>query len=147
VTVHAYQPTGAVRIAGRLTALSADGTVLDGAPTRGLPLIAGDANAAGTRITSAGPARMLGVLAAAPAPLRARATRVWNGPHGLAVAMRQGPRIDVGDGSRLRAKWLAVIAVLDDEGAKGASYIDVRVPERPVAGPLPPIEHEDSTSG
>jgi cell division protein FtsQ len=147
VTVDAYQPTGAVQIGGRMTALAPDGTVLDGAPTRGLPVIAGDASAAGTRLASAGAARMLSGLAAAPAPLRSRATRVWNGPHGLAVALRQGPRIDLGDTGRLRAKWLAVVAVLDDAAARGATYIDVRVPERPVAGPLPPIEQQDSTSG
>jgi cell division protein FtsQ len=151
VTVHAYTPIGAVQLGGHLTAIASDGTVLDGAPTRGLAVVAGDASAAGTRITSVGPARMLSALGAAPPALRSRATRVWNGPRGMAVQMRQGPRIDLGDTSRLAAKWLALAAVLEDGAAKGASYIDVRVPDRPVAGPLPPAPTEDpsdsSTSG
>ena len=54
----------------------------------------------------------------------------------LEADIRHGPAIILGDGSRLRAKWIAAARVLGDPGAKGARYVDVRVPERAVAGGL-----------
>ena len=55
----------------------------------------------------------------------------------MAVDLRDGPRVDFGDLAQLDAKWLAATAVLADADSRGASYVDVRLPERPVAGPLP----------
>jgi cell division protein FtsQ len=56
---------------------------------------------------------------------------------GLVARLRNGPDLIFGDTRRLRAKWLAVARVLADKGSQGASYIDVRLPERPAAGGLP----------
>jgi hypothetical protein len=36
----------------------------------------------------------------------------------------------------LIAKWTTAAAILADPGSRGASYIDVRLPDRPVAGGL-----------
>lgn len=137
IAVNAYEPVGAMDVGGRSLAVAADGTVLDGTPTKGLAVIAADGSAAGTRITGSVATRLVRLLSAAPEPLRDRATRAFAGPSGLAVDLRDGPRVDFGDLSRLDAKWLAAAAVLADEDSRGASYVDVRLPERPVAGALP----------
>jgi cell division protein FtsQ len=41
-----------------------------------------------------------------------------------------------GGGERLSAKWTAATVVLDDRTSAGASYLDLRLPERPAAGGL-----------
>ena len=52
------------------------------------------------------------------------------------MKLRNGPQIIFGDATRIDAKWAAAAAVLADSRAKGATYVDVRLPERPVAGGL-----------
>jgi cell division protein FtsQ len=147
IAVNSYRPVGAMEIGGRSVAIAADGTVLDGAPTKGLAVIAAAGSAAGTKVTGTDATRLVRLLAAAPADLRARAQRALRGPSGLAVAFRDGPRIDFGDLSRLDAKWLAAAAVLADADSRGAAYVDVRLPERPVAGPLPATKDDDDGEG
>jgi cell division protein FtsQ len=56
---------------------------------------------------------------------------------GLVAELRAGPELRFGDPSRLPAKWIAAARVLAASGARGASYIDLRLPERPAAGGLP----------
>jgi cell division protein FtsQ len=60
--------------------------------------------------------------------------RVFTGPKGLTLAMRNGLLAYFGDGSLPHAKWLSLARVLSDQSSAGASYVDVRVPERPAAG-------------
>jgi cell division protein FtsQ len=143
ITVTTYEPVGAMQLGGRPVAVAADGTVLDGAPTRGLTVIAADGSAAGTRITGTAARRLVRLLASAPASLRTRIARAYAGPRGLAAQLENGPRVDFGDLSRLHAKWLAAAAVLADEDSRGATYVDVTLPERPVAGPLPASRDDD----
>ena len=150
ITVNSYDPIGTMELGGRSVAIARDGTVLDGTPTKGLAVIAANGSAAGTKITGSDATRLVRLLAAAPGPIRSRAQRAYKGPNGLAVDLRNGPRVDFGDLSRLDAKWLAADAVLADADSRGASYVDVRLPERPVAGPLPATKEgaqgEPSTS-
>jgi cell division protein FtsQ len=137
ITVNSYDPIGSMELGGRSVAIARDGPVLDGTPTKGLTAIAATGSAAGTKITGTEATKLVRLLAAAPAPLRSRALRAYKGPNGLAVDLRDGPRLDFGDLAQVDAKWLAAAAVLADEDSRGASYVDVRLPERPVAGPLP----------
>jgi cell division protein FtsQ len=150
ITVNSYDPIGSMELGGRSVAIARDGTVLDGTPTKGLTAIAATGSAAGTKITGTEATKLVRLLAAAPAPLRSRALRAYKGPNGLAVDLRDGPRLDFGDLAQVDAKWLAAAAVLADEDSRGASYVDVRLPERPVAGPLPATkegaQREPSTS-
>ena len=44
-----------------------------------------------------------------------------------------------GDGSDAHRKWLAATRVLADQSAAGATYLDVRIPERVAAGGLGPV--------
>ncbi len=150
ITVNSYDPIGAMELGGQTVAIARDGTVLDGTPTTGLALISATGSAAGTKVSGSEASRLVRLLAAAPAQLRTRAQRAYKGPNGLAVDLRDGPRLDFGDLVQVNAKWLAAAAVLADKDSQGASYVDLRLPERPVAGPLPATREgaqgESSTS-
>jgi hypothetical protein len=51
---------------------------------------------------------------------------------GVVVELSGAPEVRFGDGERAEEKWEALAAVLA-EGVPAGSYIDVSVPERPVA--------------
>jgi cell division protein FtsQ len=141
-------PVAAVTVAGVRTAVAADGVVLgptlsgllSGASVQ-LPAITdGDSSApadlrsVGGRVEGAGVRAELSVLGAAPRVLLGWVARVYTGGEGLTVAMRNGLSIYFGDAARPRAKWLSAARVLADPSSAGATYVDVRAPERPAAG-------------
>ena len=117
--------------------VAADGTLLRGATVpNDVPSVRIAAPPAGPRLADPRASRALALVAAAPRAMRAHVARAFFGRQGLEADIRRGPAIIVGDGARLRAKWIAAARVLGDPGARGASYVDVRVPERAVAGGL-----------
>jgi cell division protein FtsQ len=78
------------------------------------------------------------LVALAPEPLRARLKTVLIRPGvGIVAQIARGPELRFGDAERLPAKWMAAARVLAAAGARGATYIDLRLPERPAAGGLP----------
>jgi cell division protein FtsQ len=131
----------AILISGRSrVAVSGEGTVLRGLPTSSaaLPEVALGGALPDERLAPGAALRAVGVAGAAPAPLRRRLTSVRDTrDRGLVARMRRGPEIVFGDPTRLQAKWAAAARVLADRGSRGASYIDVRLPDRPAAGGLP----------
>jgi cell division protein FtsQ len=119
------------------TAVAADGAVLGGELISGsLPVIhaAVAVPAPGGHVGGAALGAELTVLGAAPGTLLGWVERVFEGPEGLTVAMRGGLSIYFGNATRPHAKWLAAARVLADSSSAGASYVDVRLPERPAAG-------------
>ena len=68
--------------------------------------------------------------------------RLWSGPRGLIVDLRDGPELVFGSGSDAARKWAAAVRVLADPSSAGAIYLDLRVPERVAAGGLGPVEPE-----
>ena len=88
---------------------------------------------------------VLELLGAAPKPLLRRAERAYTGDRGLTVRMADGPIVYFGRGDDLAAKWAAAARVLADPTAEGASYVDVRVPERSAAGGVAPVDETDVT--
>ena len=131
-------PHGLKVIAGdERVAVAADGTLLRGATVPGdVPNVQIAAPPAGAHLADPRAERALALVAAAPPAMRAHVARAFFGRQGLEADIRHGPAIILGDGARLRAKWIAAARVLGDPGARGASYVDVRVPERAVAGGL-----------
>ncbi len=129
-------PVAALTVAGERTAVAADGVVLGPALLSGsLPGVSGyHEPAAGRRVSGPDLLAALTVLGAAPAPLARLVARVYTGPEGLTVAMRNGLLAYFGSASRPHAKWLSLARVLADPSSAGASYVDVRVPSRPAAG-------------
>ena len=104
---------------------------------RSLPPIAVGALPSGPRLGDGRARRLVSAAASAPAALRARVVRLRELPgKGLFADLRDGPEVILGSPSDLVAKWTAAAAILADPGSRGASYIDVRLPDRPVAGGL-----------
>lgn len=81
--------------------------------------------------------RAIAALAAAPVALRERVQRATTTRDGgLTLQLRDGPDLRFGSADRLAAKWAAATAVLADDASAGATYLDLRYPERPAAGGL-----------
>jgi cell division protein FtsQ len=135
IAVIEYEPVAAVDIDGARVPVAADGTLLRGRPAgaRLVSLQVPSANGGG-RLTSRRGLAAVAVMGAAPESLRAYVQGIQFGPDGMRVTLRNGPLVEFGDGARARAKWIAAARVLGDPRGAGASYLDVRIPERPVAG-------------
>jgi cell division protein FtsQ len=136
VVVHEHVAVGALAAGDDRVAVAADGTLLRGSATRGLPLVAMGAAPAGDTISDRRARSAIALLAAAPAALRAKVLRVYAGPRGLTAPLDDGPVLYFGGADRLRAKWTAAARVLADRSSAGATYLDLRLPERPAAGGL-----------
>jgi cell division septal protein FtsQ len=80
----------------------------------------------------------LQVIAALPPELRARVANVKTLPDGLRLRLRSGAVADLGPEKRLAAKAIALEAVLAYYAGQDvqAEYVDVSVPDRPVARPV-----------
>ena len=138
IVVNAYEPVAALRAGGGLTAVAGDGTLLRGSATRDLPVVSIRAKRGDRRVGRGEALSAVRLLAAAPHALRGRVARVYLGPRGLAATMVDGPKLWFGGGARPGAKWGAAAQVLASSTSRGASYLDLRIPERPVAGGLQP---------
>jgi cell division protein FtsQ len=119
--------------------VTADGLLLPDVPIdNSLPVIAARTALPTERVTAGRPFDLVRVVGLAPKPLQARITKVLIRPGvGIVVQIRKGPELRFGDASRIPAKWMAAARVLAAAGARGATYIDLRLPERPAAGGLP----------
>jgi cell division protein FtsQ len=128
-------PVAIIDTGGRRTAVAGDGTLLhDVAASSALPVITLAVVPGGTHVTGYVLSEVQ-LLAAAPYALLAKVASVSDAnPHGLEVKLRNGPDIYFGDSTQPEAKWTAAAEVLGDGGSAGATYIDVTVPSRPVAG-------------
>jgi cell division protein FtsQ len=141
IEVSEQLPVAALTISGQRTAVAADGVVLGPALlSSSLPALSDPQGAAqtqpGEHVQGQSLLAELTVLGATPEPLERFAARVFTSPggQGLTVAMRNGLLVYFGDAARPHAKWLSLARVLAEETSAGATYIDVRVPERPAAG-------------
>jgi cell division protein FtsQ len=119
--------------------VAADGLLLTDVPmTGGLPVLTTKATLPPERVTAGQAFDLVRVAGLAPKPLQARLKSVAVRPGvGIVAQLRKGPELRFGNASRLPAKWSAAARVLAAAGARGATYIDVRLPERPAAGGLP----------
>ncbi len=129
-------PVAAVSVDGQKLAVAADGTLLRGTSVADLPVLPLRTPPAGDRVPEGQTARIVAVLGAAPARLRPRVTKVFVGARGLTLRLASGPALYFGTTDRVEAKWAAIARVLGDPTSKGATYVDVRLPERPAAGGL-----------
>ncbi len=139
IVVNAYDPVAVVTAGGRDMAVAGDGTLLRGTPIKGLPYVRIGETAATRRVSGEPLLEGVRLMGAAPAPLRARVKRLFHGDRGLTATLRQGPELYFGRGDRPRAQWRSAAAVLSDPEVRGATFVDVRLPERPAVGGLPPV--------
>jgi cell division protein FtsQ len=146
IVVHEHVAVAALAAGSDRVPVAADGTLLRGSSTDGLPVVAVAAPPAGDTLGDKRTLRAVALLAAAPPDLRAKVSRVYAGPRGLTAPLDDGPVLYFGGADRLRAKWTAAARVLGDRSSAGATYVDLRLPERPAAGgledptPDPPVQ-------
>jgi cell division protein FtsQ len=134
IVVHEHVAVAALASGSDRVPVAADGTLLRGSSTSGLPVVTMAAPPPGDTLSDKRALRIVTLLAAAPPELRSKVSRVYAGPRGLTAPLDAGPVLFFGGADRLRAKWTAAASVLADRSAAGATYIDLRLPERPAAG-------------
>ena len=136
IEVREQLPVAALSAGGVRTAVAADGVALGPALLTGaLPSVSALVlPRPGHSVGAADVLAELEVLGAAPRALERDVARVYRGPDGLTLAMRNGLLVYFGGAPAARAKWTALVRVLADPGSAGAAYVDVRLPARPVAG-------------
>ncbi|HEY2636663.1 MAG TPA: FtsQ-type POTRA domain-containing protein [Solirubrobacteraceae bacterium] len=146
ITVVAERPAALLTVAGQRIPVSASGKVLAGSFAQlGLPRVVVATPPTAGQVTARRALGAIDVVADAPGPLRARVVgAAWTAGRGLVVTLRSGPLLIFGDATRVQAKWLATARVLADRTSKGATYLDVRVPERPAAGGVGPTSQEQA---
>jgi cell division protein FtsQ len=134
ITVTEQLPVATLLVGAERTAVASDGVVLGPAfAAANLPVIHAS-EFPSRRVSEAQTNSYLEILGAAPAPLGKLLSRVFTGAKGITVQARSGMLIYFGDATRAHAKWLSFARVLIAQGSTGATYIDVRLPERPAAG-------------
>ncbi len=147
IDVDIREPVGYVKSAGAIVA--GDGVVLDhsGHAPDGIPAIDADGSGDGSAGSSVGgdALTVARVLGAAPKQLAEEINgAAADKDYGVTVDFGPGIELRFGDASGAALKWKALSAVLADPKFKGASYLDLSVPDRPVAGGVP--ESTDSTA-
>ncbi len=138
VRVIEYQPVAiAVGDTGRVP-VAGDGTILRGLEVEGrLPTVDVDGPLGDETLLDLTASASASVAGQAPAALRPRIQDVQARPgEGYVAQLRDGPELIFGPATRLRAKWAAAVRVLADLEARGASYVDLRIPSRPAVGGL-----------
>jgi cell division septal protein FtsQ len=137
IRVIEYQPAAIAVSGGSRVPVAGDGTILRGVAIEGhLPTV--EANGGlGTKSLEDPTARGAAAVAgAAPALLRSRIDDVEHTGEGFVANLSDGPELIFGRATQLRAKWAAAARILADLEARGASYLDLRLPGRPAVGGL-----------
>lgn len=138
ISVVQNRPVALLVANGRQVAVAPDGTILDASKVEdGLPIVRVGVLPSSSRMPD-GPARdRVAVAAAAPSRLlpRVASISIEHG-RGAVAQLQHGPVVIFGQADALDRKWLAAAAVLANRSSQGAAYIDVRMPDRPVAGGL-----------
>lgn len=138
ITIVQNRPVALLVAPGRAMAVAPDGTLLDGTRvSSGLPAVHVASLPSHRLPDSSATLQRVYVAAAAPARLLARVQSISTQPgRGVVAQLLNGPVVIFGQAVDLQAKWAAAAAVLAQHSSAGATYIDVRMPDRPVAGGL-----------
>jgi cell division protein FtsQ len=138
ISIVQNRPVAMLVAGGREVAVAPDGTLLDGAKLSGsLPAIRTAALPGNGRLPDGATRERVFVAAAAPPRLLAHVESLsTEHGRGTVAQLTDGPVIIFGRSTDLAHKWLAAAAVLAQHSSQGATFIDVRMPDRPVAGGL-----------
>jgi cell division protein FtsQ len=129
-------PRLVLRGGGSEVPVAADGTLLESVPypEEGLPVLEVDQLPPGGELGGE-PLEQALIAGAAPEPLRPLIENLdHSDEHGVVITMRGGIPVRFGSGADAGSKWAAAAAVLADPKLDVATYVDVRVPERPAVG-------------
>jgi cell division protein FtsQ len=143
IEVLEHRPVAALDIDGRRVPVSGGGVVLTGVRADAdLPSIRRKISPTEGHVTDRRTRDALAVAAAAPESLLERSDRLWWGPRGLTLDLRNGPPLIFGTSEDAVAKWAAAARVLAEPSAAGATYMDLRITGRVAAGGLSPVPQE-----
>jgi cell division protein FtsQ len=148
ITVVENTPVAVVTVDGAKTPVAGDGKLLRGADQRDLPAVPMRVSPGGDHVADQAARGAIAALAAAPSALRARVIKATTSKaEGLTLTLQSGPELRFGGADRLAAKWAAASAVLASADSRGATYLDLRYPERPAAGGLedPTLQQDPET--
>ena len=106
IEVRERAPVAAIESGAGRVAAAGDGRVLRGLKASDLPTLHVRTPPPGDRVTDRKTLGALGVAGVAPAELRSRIERLWSGPRGLTLQMRNGPDLVFGSGSDADRKWV-----------------------------------------
>ena len=141
------KPAALVAVGVERIPVTSGGLLLRGVrPDPALPQVRMDQLPSGGQLTDAAAGAAVGVLAGAPPELHGRVDGARMGAPGLVVGLRDGPDLVFGTADRSRAKWAAALRVLAASSAKGATYLDLRIPEWTAAGGVGPVEPEPTAA-
>ena len=135
IAVTERRPVAALVGGGAPVAVAADGVLLRGERTSGLPAVTARIPFGAPRLAGGTALEQVRLLAAAPAHLRSRVSAVVYAGGAYTVRIAGYPELRFGGADRLESKWAAASRILRDPSVAGASYVDLRVPERPAVGP------------
>ena len=131
----------------RRVPVTGDGVLLRGVSAdRDLPSIVLAHPTVGPRVTDRRALRALAIAGAAPAPLLQRTDQLEIGSRGVVLALRDGPELVFGTDEDAAEKWIAAARVLAEPSARGATYLDLRIPGRVAAGGLAPLSAPEPES-
>ena len=146
IDVTENRPVAAIEVPGSgLVPIAGNGTLMPGhraagavpqVKPQGRAQVGRDGGAAARLADDRSTALVRVAATAPPALLRRAGTIEQRAGEGIVVTLRNGPRVIFGDSARLRDKWRAAAGVLASAKSQGASYVDVRLADRPVAGGL-----------
>ena len=139
IDVVQQRPAAMLIVGARRIPVAGDGSILTGVPIKGeLPTVKVQGAVPDKRLTPSGTLDAVRVAGGAPARLTPTLVSVTRqGEKGWVIKMLDGPDLIFGSASQVALKWRAATRVLADRDAKGADYLDLRIPTRPAAGGLP----------
>ena len=137
IEVSQRPPRLVAEVGGDQVAIAADGTVLTGLSLpedQRLPTLALNELPSSGGLTGE-PLEQATIAGSAPDPLLGLIEKVgYSEEVGVELTMRGGIELRFGAGDRAERKWASAAAVFADPKLDAATYVDVRVPERPVVG-------------
>lgn len=137
IHVDVRRPVLVARINGRTVTLSRNGEVITAPQSiAGLPQIEAVGSIKGNRVTGGKALEASRLLGAAPDVLLRKVDKVRWGRFGIVVTLDKGTDLYFGDPTDVRKKWRDAAAVLASPEARGAAYVDLRIPGRPSVGGL-----------
>lgn len=137
VYVDVRRPVAAAKVGNEMVGLTGTGLILASSTSlSSLPNIEVEGQLKNNHITDPKALDAVKVLGAAPDVLLRQIKKIEWGRNGLLITLNKGIELYFGDASKASAKWRAAAAVLASDAAHGASYIDLRAPERPAIGGL-----------
>lgn len=135
IAVTERRPVAALVGAGVPVAVASDGVLLRGERTSGLPAVTARVPYGSARLPRGTTLNQVLLLGGAPANLRGRVTGVTSTATGYVVNIAGYPQLRFGTADRIESKWAAARRILADPTVVAATYVDLRVPERPAVGP------------